>query len=1141
MRDLFDEFMEELRRRQAGLERGERGETPDSPTGGDAADTQPGTKDAQRAGPGDADDEGPAMTKGRSGADATPEPPDEEPERIRPVGGGRRGGPPPRRTSRRGGPGGPRDGGPQGLGMGRAPLVVGLIVVVFIVVSLAGVLLDLATDAIWYRSVGYDGVFWTRIGAQAALFVVGLVVALVVLLADIWIAGRLSPQGGAGPGLQGFLDRLMGAPAESRGRPWTLGPDRYDPRGPHDESGFPRGPFGGFGGPGFGGSPGRGGGGFAAAELPELPDLTALARWILVVIAFLAALSLAGGLAGAWETILLWLHQVPFAPAAGEPAQDPIFGRDIGFYLFQLPFLRLGQTYFNYLVLAALLLAIARYVVAVLSSGTGLPTSARVHLAILGGLYLLSVAGGYQLDKLELVYHQGAIGGIATGVSYTDQHARFVALDVMTVIAAFAAAFLVGGAFTRLNWPLGVVVVSWFVASFLLGQVYPGLVQTLTVVPNQQAQETPYIQANIAMSRLAYGLDRWDDKHSYTGTGSLTQAAIQQDQATFQNARLWDYRPLAKTLDQLQAVRNYYTFDDVDTDRYTVNGTVRQVMLAARELSPDQLAAQAGGALSWVNQHITYTHGIGLAMVPVNEVTSEGQPNFFVRDLPPVSTAGAPTISQPRIYFGTTPSDYVIVGARQAEFDFPLGGSDQASTQGTSTSWKGTTGIRLDSTLSRLLFALRFRDLNLLISDQVTADSQLLFHRTLQDRLQRIAPFLRYDKDPYLVVTGAGRLVYIQDAYTISDRFPDAEPFDGSTLGSNSGLAGDSFDYIRNSVKVVMDAYDGTMTFYVADPSDPIVRAYEGVFPSLFKPLSQMPADLQAHLRYPEELFNVQVQQYAAYHVTDAGVFYSKNDLWTVPPNVVQSQNGQLPLEAYYVEMRMPGEPSAEFLLLQPMTPKDRQNMIAWLAARNDGPQRGEVRVFRFPADTTILGPQQIEARIDQDPVISAQLTLWGQIGSQVVRGNLIVVPVQDSLLYLEPIYLQSTTTNLPEFKKIVVASPSRVVWGDTLAQALDALLTGGPAPSPSPSGSPSPSPSGGPSPTPAGTPPPGNVQALVDYANRHFELAQQALRDGDFARYGQEIAIVQATLRQLQGVVGTPAPSASVPASPAASASPSP
>ena len=414
----------------------------------------------------------------------------------------------------------------------------------------------------------------------------------------------------------------------------------------------------------------------------------------------------------------------------------------------------------------------------------------------------------------------------------------------------------------------------------------------------------------------------------------------------------------------------------------------------------------------------------------------------------------------------------------------------------------------------KLLFAARFRDLDLLISDQVTADSQLLIHRSIRDRIPLIAPFLAYDKDPYLVIDGGGRLVYVQDAYTLSDRFPHAEPFDPRGFEA-TGLGNDPFNYIRNSVKITMDAYDGTMTFYIADPSDPIIRAWSGIFPSMFKPIDSLPADLVPHLRVPEELFNVQTRVFGRYHVTNPLRFFQSDDLWTVPQ--AQGSTQSLPSEAYYVVMRMPGEPEAEFLLLQPMVPLNRPNMIAWVAARMDQPNYGATRVYRFPAETSIFGPAQIEARIVQDPLISQQFTLWSQGGSTVIQGNLIVVPVDDSLIYLQPVYLQSQQSAFPEFQRIIVASPRQVVWAETLGEALDLLLVaeGGPSPGPTPTPAPTPTPSATPRPTTSPGPDglPSDVPGLVAYANEHFELAQAALRDGDFALYGEEIAKVEAAL----------------------------
>jgi hypothetical protein len=1094
MRDLFDDFLDELRKRDAAARGGTAGRDGDPQADDEAAADEVATDEAAGAEAADGDETDTDEPAGPEAEEPTGSP--------RPIfdASGRRGGPPRRR-----GPGGPNDGGGRAARAGRRFGLVAIIVAILALVILFGVGLDLWTDVLWYASVGFDSVFWTRLTASLGLFAGVAILAAVVLFGNLWLARRLSPppaEGGRGS-LRGFVDRLNEAAAQAgeprRGRPGS--------------------PFG-DGRGAFGRPPS------VVFETGDLPDLGPLAGVALGAIAIFTAIVVGASVGGAWQTVLLWIHQVPFSPDTATPVTDPIFGKDISFFLFQLPFLRLVQGLFNGLVVAALLISLAQYLIAASRGGLVFSTQVRVHLAVLAGLFLLSVAFGYQLDKFELVY---STRGIATGVSFTDQNAQFFAYDVLTVISGIAAALLVGGAFTRMLWPLGLTIGVWFLASLIIGRLYPEAIQRFTVEPNQYAQEERYIGNNIAMTRLAYDLNGWKDQ-PFKGDAVLTAQDITDQADTFASARLWDPRPLRTTLDQLQTVRKYYDFTDVDTDRYTIDGTERQVMLSARELALEQNPSAVG----WVNQRIIYTHGVGAAMVPVNQVTSEGQPDSIISNLPPVSTGGAPKITQPRIYFGERPSSYIVVGARQAEFDYPTGESDTGGSVGTQTNWTGTTGIHLDNTLMRLLFGLRFRDLDLLISDQVTRDSQLLFHRSLSDRLSLIAPFLRFDKDPYLVIDDAGRLVYVQDAFTTSDRFPNAQAFDPASLGT-TGLSGDPFDYIRNSVKITVDAYDGTMHFYINDPNDPIIRDYAAIFPGLFEPLSAMPADLRAHLRVPEELFNVQTRMFGRYHVTDTQQFFRTDDLWTVPE---QTSEATLPSEAYYVVMQLPGQQGVEFLLLQPMVPTSRPNMIAWVAARMDGANYGSTLVYRFPADTTIFGPSQIEARIDQDPTISAQKTLWDQSGSKVVRGSLIVVPINNSLIYLQPFYLQSTGSAFPEFKRIVVASPRQVVWSDTLSGALNLLLAaeGGAAPGPSPTPGPSPGPSAspGPSGTPSPTPGPGlpsDVPGLIAYANSHFELAQAALRDGDFARYGTEIQLVQAALQRLEVLapgLATPAPGAS-------------
>jgi uncharacterized membrane protein (UPF0182 family) len=1071
MRDLFDDFLEELRRREAAA----RGEDPDAgsprrprPVGGQGPD---GPDDDD---PGRDDEDIDDLEDGADEATEDGERPDPPHEAS-----------PPRR---------PRVVRTDGRGGGRRRRF-GWVVVslaLLFIVALFSFGLDLWTDALWYTSVGFDSVFWTRLVAQWGLFLVSGIAVLAVLLGNLWLAGRLMPPpDGTRPGgsFRGLFERLNEAAQQTD---VNRGPGRrYAPEGPRA----------------------------VTFDADDIPDLTPIARVALVAISVVIALTVAGSVASSWETVLLWRNQVPFSPDPGVVVTDPIFGRDISFFLFELPFLRFIQALFNGVVIATLIVVLARYLVGASHGSLVFTTQVRVHLAVLGALFLLSVAFGYQLDKWELSY---STRGFVAGVGFTDQNAQFFAYDLLTVISGLAAALLVGGAFTRMIWPLALTVGVWVLASLLIGRLYPEAIQRFTVEPNQYAQEERYIGNNIAMTRESFALNEWIDR-PFVGEDILNSGSIESEDATFRNARLWDYRPLGDTLDQLQRVRRYYDFVDVDTDRYQIDGVQRQVMLSARELALDQNP----GATGFVNQHIVYTHGIGAAMVPVNEVVNEGQPKLFIRNLPPISTDGAPEVTQPRIYFGERQSNYVITGARQPEFDYPTGEGDQGGDPGTETRWTGTTGISLESTWNRLLFALRFRDLDLLISDQITRDSQLLFHRSLGDRLPRIAPFLAFDKDPYIVIDDAGRMLYIQDAFTMSDRFPDAQWFDPTSLEA-TGLGNQPFNYIRNSVKITMDVYDGTMRFYVADPSDPIIRAWSAIFPEVFEPLDQLPADLIAHLRVPEELFNVQTRMFGRYHVTNTLRFFQNDDLWTVP----QSQGGSqtLPSEAYYVIMRMPGEPEAEFLLLQPMVPISRPNMIAWVAAQMDDPNYGQTRVYRFPADTTIFGPAQIEARIVQNPQISQQFTLWSQGGSTVIQGNLIVVPVGDSLIYLQPVYLQSQQSAFPEFQRIIVASPRQVVWAETLGEALGLLLEaeGNPAPNPSPGTGPTPTP------TPSAAPDellPTDVPGLIVYAKTHFDLAETALRAGDFARYGEEIAKVDAALERLDTLapgLGLPLPEAS-------------
>jgi uncharacterized protein len=1102
---MFDDFLEELRRRQAEREAA-------------GAKSGSGSEDAGGGPPseGPVEDE-PMSSDGVDSGDNE----HEEEDRPSPIfrrGGSGRG---PGRYSA----GGPSDGMPE-IHIGRGWIVLGIIAVAFIaLLAVFATTVGFATDAIWFQSVGFGNIFWTRFGTQILFFVVGAVAAFLVLWFNLWLAGRFIPKGQLRRiSIDDFLDRFS--------------IDRYMGGG----RGFGNGPFG---------SPPRRA---PSGESVQVPDIGRPVFWSLIGIAVLVALGVGGAALGAWDTIQLFLHRAPYGQV------DPNFGKDISFFLFELPFYRFLQSAANLLLFVTLVLVGIRYLIAV-ASGAPMPTPARVHLGLLAALYLWSAAVGYQLDRYELVY--SGTSGIFQGVSFADANAKILSINVMTVLTAFVGCFVLGFSITRWRTPLVLTLLFWGAAFLVLDVGYPQLVQRLQVEPNQQAQESPYITDNIAMTRLAFDLTGWASSTNVPGP-TVSQAAVQTESSTIQNVRLWDSGPLASTLDGLQVLRQYYTFPSVTTDRYVFTDAascapstapcVRQVMIAGRELDPGQLAKLTAGDQSWVNQHITYTHGYGLVVVPVNEVQAgSGQPNLLVENFPPVSVKGVPAVTQPRIYFGTTPSNYVIVDATSQEFDYPSA-SGQGGDQ--KTSWTGNTGIKLDTPLARILFAARFGDLNMLISSQITGSSQLLFNRSIEERANEIAPFLRFDKEPYLVLTSSGRLDYVLDAYTTSAAFPDSNSYNPGNSPTASGLAGDSFNYIRNSVKIVMDAYDGTMSFYIADAKDPIIQAWQGVFPGMFKPISEMPVEIRGdasnpgHLRYPTDMFDAQTAQYTRYHVSDPAVFYQGNDVWQLPPSADSTTgNGptQLGLQAYYLQMRIPGQANPEFVLLQPMVPQGRQNMIAWVAAHNDPAAYGQVSVFDFPRDSNVFGPQQIQALIAQNKDISQQITLWGQVGSKVILGNLLVIPLQDSaannqLLYVEPVYLQASSNGLPVFQKVIVGTPTQIVWGTTLQDALNQIYAGQGTAGTTPGSSPTPNPSATPvgpaaTPTQAGTPAPlpsislsGGAPDLIAQANAHYQAAQTALHNGDLATYQKEMNIVGQLLAQLQTVVGTPAPSPSAP-----------
>ncbi len=772
--------------------------------------------------------------------------------------------------------------------------------------------------------------------------------------------------------------------------------------------------------------------------------------------------------------VLRYLNAAPFG------VTDPIFQRDVSFYVFTLP---VYQFLVSWLGGAIILAALATGVTYLLGLGRVQWTGAvKAHLSALGFLFLLNNAWSYQLDILNLVY---SARGVVFGASYTDVNAQLPAYNILTVLALALAVLLLVNVFTRALKAIGIALALWIVAAILLSEIYPGLVQNLEVKPSEFTKEQPYIKNNIALTRIAYALDGIQEV-PYPVEDAPTTTDIQRNADTINNIRLSDYRPLLQTYNQIQSIRTYYDFSDVDVDRYTINDKYRQVMLSMRELSTQKLTDKAQ---TWVNLHLVYTHGYGVAASPVNEFTPDGLPSLLVKDIPPT---GVIPVARPEIYFGEETGSYIFVKTREKEFDYPKGDENAFST------YAGAGGVSVGALWDRLMFALRFGDMNILLTDALTGESRVMFNRKIQTRINRIAPFLMLDQDPYPIIAD-GKLYWMQDAYTTTERYPYSEPFE-------SGL-----NYIRNSVKVVVDAYNGTTTFYIADADEPILKSYRGIFPALFKPLEQMPASLRAHIRYPEGLFRIQADMYRTYHMQDPLVFYNKEDLWAIPNESADGQPNQM--EPYYVIMRLSGDTKEEFMLMLPFTPAKRQNMVAWMTAKSDGADYGTRLIYRFPKDKLIYGPEQIHARLNQDPVISSQLSLLNQRGSRVLWGNLLVIPVEKSLLYVQPMYLLAEQSQIPQLKKVVVATGNSLAMEASLGEALTRVfsglgtsITGATTTTTAPT---------------TGTSSSTDVAALAKEANEHYLKAQDALKVADWATYGAEMKALQQTLDKLMQATG--------------------
>ncbi len=782
---------------------------------------------------------------------------------------------------------------------------------------------------------------------------------------------------------------------------------------------------------------------------------------------------------GEWKSYIRFSNALPFG------IQDPIFQKDIGFYVFRLPFLSFVYSWLMTALGVTFLLTALTYLlyrgIQVTARGPSIARLARAHLLVLGALLLLTKAFGFRLDTYQLLYSPR---GVVFGAGYSDINANLPALKFLTILAIFAA-LLCLAQITQRGWRLVLGGLGLLVAASVIGLgLYPGFIQRFRVTPNEIVAESPYIAHNIRFTRQAYGLDRIDEVE-FPAEEKLTREDLRRNDLTIKNIRLWDHRPLLTTYAQLQEIRTYYKFVDVDNDRYQIDGEYRQVMLSARELSYQHLPSRI-----WINEHLTYTHGFGVVLGPVNRITAEGLPEFLIKDIPPVST-GPIKVTRPEIYFGEVGNDYVFVKTRSLELDYPSGDKNVYAT------YAGEGGVPLASLGRKLLFAARFGTLKILLSRDLTPESRVMYHRQISERVRKAAPFLSFDGDPYLVISQDGRLFWIIDAYTMSDMYPYSEPIRG--VGN----------YIRNSVKAVVDAYNGSLTFYLADPTDPVIKVYARVFPALFKSLDTMPADLKAHLRYPQGMFAIQTKLYSTYHMRDPQVFYNKEDLWSIPKKAVEGREAGM--EPYYTIMRLPGEQREEFILLLPFTPNKKDNMIAWLAARSDPPHYGKLIAYNFPKAKLVYGPRQIDARIDQDSFISQQLSLWSQRGSNVIRGSLLAIPIEQSLLYVQPLYLAAEKGSLPELKRIIVAHGNQIAMEETLDSAL-ARVFGSPTKVAAIKSVPG---------SAASVETDSSLKALANRAYDRYTRAQELLRQGNFAGYGEEVRRLESDLKELRARAG--------------------
>jgi len=917
--------------------------------------------------------------------------------------------------------------------------IAGLVVlaVVGVIFFGGGTLASYYVGALWFESLGYASVFWTRLEFQGVTFGAFTLLTFLVIYG---VFRTLKPE---------RLAALMGATILVNRRPVALPVERF---------------------------------------------LNVIGFALSAIIAAITGASMTGR----WMTLALYWQAPRHATTL-----DPIFGRSLDFYFFTLP---AWQLIAGWLLTLAIFASAIAALFLIMSGGARVmrerpdaADQARLWRGLSIGIaaVLLTLAAQVYLGRFERLFQYGTI---FSGVTYTDAHVTLTGMLIVSAALIAGAALAAASAILALPRRWLVASVAPAVICYLLVAVVGWYVSSFIVQPNQLVRERPFITHNIEMTRRAYALDRIET-HAFPAETSIDAVEPAKNQTTLENIRLWDWRALQDTLRQIQEIRTYYDFPDIDIDRYEIDGSVRQMMLATRELNVEKLPQSSR---NWINEKLIYTHGYGVTMNPVNGFTPEGLPTLVLSNMPIQSTIPGLGVTRPEIYFGELTNTDVYVKTRQKEFDYPQGDANSL------TSYQGSGGIRMGGLLRRILIALDRGDLSKIpFSDDVNSESRLLMHRKLSDRVHELAPFLTLDPDPYVVVGEDGRIRWLMDAFTTSDSYPFARRY---TLGS------ERINYMRNSVKILIDAYTGETTFYVFDAQDPIIAAYRALFPGLFTDAAAMPAAVRKHVRYPELLLNVQAAVYGLYHMTNPDVFYNREDLWSVAS---ENNQRQQVMEPNFVLMTLPGERSTEFIAILPFTPANRNNLIGWIAGRSDGDHYGEAVVYDFPKTKLIDGPLQIEARIDQNAQLSGQLTLWNQQGSHVRRGALIVIPIGRALLYAEPIYLQADRSPMPELRLVVLAVQDRLAYGPTFEAAMAALFGTGSstlslqaAPGSASQSASAASPAPAPAPAPAAA---GDINALIAEAAQNFNDYQQLTAAGKLAEAGQKLEALKRNLEQLQ------------------------